>query len=105
MFPGNWLLVITLWLITVSAAMWPTSALGKLVPLRMSSFTLSMSWRSIVSGRAWSSMMIRTREGLPRSPCLPCPPLPSPAAGEATASASSIDPMNIRGAIRRRVIR
>lgn len=43
MFPGNWLLVITLWLITVSAAMWPTSALGKLVLLRMSSFTLSMS--------------------------------------------------------------
>ncbi len=43
MFFGNWLLVITLWLITVSAAMWPTSAFGKLVPSRMSSFTLSMS--------------------------------------------------------------
>ena len=39
MFFGNRPLVITLWLITVSAAMSPTSAFGKLVPLRWSSWT------------------------------------------------------------------
>ena len=36
---GNWPLVITLWLITVSAAMSPTIAFGKLLPLRWSSWT------------------------------------------------------------------
>jgi hypothetical protein len=39
MFFGNRRLVITLWLITVSAAMSPTSAFEKLVPLRWSSWT------------------------------------------------------------------
>ena len=39
MFFGNWPLVITLWLTTVSAAMWPTRALGKLTPLLISAWT------------------------------------------------------------------
>jgi hypothetical protein len=43
MCAGNRPLVITLWLITVSAAMWPTRAFGKLAPLRWSLLTLSMS--------------------------------------------------------------
>jgi len=40
---GSWPLVITLWLTTVSAAMWPTMPFGKLVPSRWSALTLSMS--------------------------------------------------------------
>jgi hypothetical protein len=43
MFFGNWPLVITLWLTTVSAAMWPVSALGKLTPSSMSASTLLIS--------------------------------------------------------------
>jgi hypothetical protein len=43
MFFGNRPLVSTLWLITVSAAMWPTIAFWKFIPSRWSALTLSMS--------------------------------------------------------------
>ena len=39
---GNWPLVMTLWLITVSAAMCPTSAFGKEVPFFISAWTFFM---------------------------------------------------------------
>src|SRR3954447_12201437 len=66
---GNWPLVITLWLTTVSAAMSPTIAFGKLLPFRWSAWTFSMPYRVIVSGRAWSSTMITTCEGFSGAAC------------------------------------
>ena len=59
---GNSPLVSTLWLITVSAAMWPTIAFGKL-PLALELLdVLHPVAVDRVEGRAWSSTMITTWE-------------------------------------------
>jgi hypothetical protein len=60
---GNRPLVITLWLITVSAAMCPSSARSKLTPPFMRPRTFAIPKRSTYSGRNWSITTIITREG------------------------------------------